>query len=220
MGTRHLIAVIKDGTHKIAQYGQWDGYPSGQGKDVIAFLENPVSVALLREGVDRTVFIDNERYAEILAAKNAELAAEVAGKDFISIDQASRVNEAMPTFDRDLGAEILQFVAQSTDPEIPLFDRWTFGYDSLFCEWAYVIDLDADQLEIYMGFQERSHTLGRWSDAPRGDNGYYGVRLIGTWGFDDLPTMEILQALTTGEDDEDGEKSLDGYHGVQIEVEG
>lgn len=29
MGTRHIIAVVADDEYKIAQYGQWDGYPSG-----------------------------------------------------------------------------------------------------------------------------------------------------------------------------------------------
>lgn len=27
MGTRHLTAVVIDGDYKVAQYGQWDGYP-------------------------------------------------------------------------------------------------------------------------------------------------------------------------------------------------
>ena len=28
MGTRNLTCVFKDGEYKVAQYGQWDGYPS------------------------------------------------------------------------------------------------------------------------------------------------------------------------------------------------
>jgi len=27
MGTRNLTCVMKDGQYKVAQYGQWDGYP-------------------------------------------------------------------------------------------------------------------------------------------------------------------------------------------------
>lgn len=31
MGTRNPTAVVLDGEYKLAQYGQWDGFPSGQG---------------------------------------------------------------------------------------------------------------------------------------------------------------------------------------------
>lgn len=40
MGTRHLIAAKVDGEYKLAQYGQWDGYPEGQGVAVLDFLVN------------------------------------------------------------------------------------------------------------------------------------------------------------------------------------
>lgn len=41
MGTRHRQAVIsKDGELKIQQYGQWDGYPSGQGVEILQYLRN------------------------------------------------------------------------------------------------------------------------------------------------------------------------------------
>lgn len=39
MGTRHSQTVIdKDGNLKLRQYGQWDGYPEGQGLDILKFL--------------------------------------------------------------------------------------------------------------------------------------------------------------------------------------
>lgn len=41
MGTRHLQTVItKNGEVKIKQYGQWDGYPSGQGLDILQYLRD------------------------------------------------------------------------------------------------------------------------------------------------------------------------------------
>ena len=30
MGTRHITAVVSEGQFVVAQYGQWDGYPTGQ----------------------------------------------------------------------------------------------------------------------------------------------------------------------------------------------
>lgn len=38
MGTRHLQMVInKVGETKLRQYGQWDGYPSGQGVNILNY---------------------------------------------------------------------------------------------------------------------------------------------------------------------------------------
>jgi hypothetical protein len=39
MGTRNLTVAIYNNQVKIAQYGQWDGYPSGQGNTILEFLK-------------------------------------------------------------------------------------------------------------------------------------------------------------------------------------
>lgn len=45
MGTRGLTAVMVDGEYKVAQYGQWDHYPDGQGKTALAFCRENLSTA-------------------------------------------------------------------------------------------------------------------------------------------------------------------------------
>ena len=40
MGTRNLTIVHKNGEYKVAQYGQWDGYPEGLGATLLNFLKN------------------------------------------------------------------------------------------------------------------------------------------------------------------------------------
>ena len=36
MGTRHITTVVAEGEFVVAQYGQWDGYPTGAGNDIVA----------------------------------------------------------------------------------------------------------------------------------------------------------------------------------------
>jgi len=56
MGTRNLTCVIKGGDFKVAQYGQWDGYPSGSGKDILEWLSDPkANFERLAAAVDKVV---------------------------------------------------------------------------------------------------------------------------------------------------------------------
>ena len=50
MGTRNLTMVYSNGNYKVVQYGQFDGYPSGLGVQVLSFLKGG-NVNGLREGL-------------------------------------------------------------------------------------------------------------------------------------------------------------------------
>lgn len=39
MGTRNLTIVHSNGEYKVAQYGQWDGYPEGLGVQLLKYLK-------------------------------------------------------------------------------------------------------------------------------------------------------------------------------------
>ena len=49
MGTRHLICAISDDEYRIAQYGQWDGYPEGQGAAILEFLKDKQVIPICPE---------------------------------------------------------------------------------------------------------------------------------------------------------------------------
>lgn len=59
-------------------------------------------------------------------------------------------------------------------------DTHDFLYDSLFCEFAYIVNLDDKTLEIYKGFNKSPGGKGRYADKfvdnLSGDR-YYGVTL-------------------------------------------
>lgn len=78
-----------------------------------------------------------------------------------------------------------------------MIDSAGFLADSLFCEWAYVINLDDCVLEVYRGFQSEPHSKGRYA-APSGCSVYYlpardgcsvyhPVALVASLPLDDLP---------------------------------
>jgi hypothetical protein len=187
MGTRNLIAVQLDGEYRVAQYGQWDGYPSGQGAEVLEFLSN----------WDRPLFEKKLRAVNFytpdeLAAIWREAGADEAG--YINYDAAQRQHRRTPEISRDAGADILKMV-QDRPEGIALKNSIDFAGDSLMCEYAYVIDLDANVLEVFKGFNNEPLPEGaRFTNAPRRGDEYYPVRLAASYPLGALPTVEKMVA--------------------------
>ena len=68
-----------------------------------------------------------------------------------------------------------------------MIDNEDFLKDSLFCEWAYIINLDTNKLEVYEGFQTtKSET--RYQPKNPGESGYWGCKLI-----EELPLDEKIE---------------------------
>ena len=66
MGTRNLTIVYVDGEYKVAQYGQWDGYPEGQGATCLDFLRNKMDEKIFREELHEVVFAKENLYMNFL----------------------------------------------------------------------------------------------------------------------------------------------------------
>lgn len=199
MGTRHIITVKKDKEHKLAQYGQWDGYPDGQGVDILNILKDKsFSIEILREKVDRISFIKNERefYDKVYKDLNIDV-----NNGFINVDDNNRINEIYPELNRDLGANIINLIQDEDKEEFRLINSIEFASDSLFCEWGYVIDLDEEVLKIFEGFnnkplneEEEFYYLQHISDERNKERDinarYYPIRLLHTVSLNDLPSNE------------------------------
>ena len=183
MGTRNLTAVFYKGEYRIAQYGQWDGYPDGQGITTLEFL---------RDHMDFDKFTGN-------LMKLRDMTPE----DGAEIDKVREWPKVYPHLSRDAGAKVLQMVQEG--PDGMLIERnINFAGESLFCEWAYVIDFDKGTFEAFKGFnKQKLDPSERFAGIPLDDTEYQQVKFVTSWRLDALPTNEkFLKELEPAEADE------------------
>jgi len=128
MGTRNLTIVKNNlGETKIAQYGQWDGYPSYSGIQALNFLRDEYNQTLLNVKLDLVQFVGDE---EVDTLYKQYESTDWENKDFLN---------AYPGLHRDTGIGILEIVANATAP-IKSVDNTEFAKDELFCEGIYEVD--------------------------------------------------------------------------------
>lgn len=200
MGTRHLTAVYINGEYKVAQYGQWDGYPEGQGMTCLNFARR------IADKIEREKFAAKVRAAQWITEAEAD-----AINRRIESGELENWQEEYPALTRDTGSEILNVVMNAPDG-IKLNNEISFAADSLFCEWAWVIDLDAGTFEGFKGFntdrpltpEDRFYFLRNRETAN-----YHCVILKAKWSLDSLPTDEdFLAAFKEPEELPDYETQL------------
>ena len=187
MGTRNLTLVIHKGKTRMAQYGQWDGYPDGLGMDLAGFLDG-VNLDVLRQAIEKCVFVDR---------KTIEKYYKEAGHDGspngVKLDVGDTFKAKHPLLDRDYsGGKALEVILGLVNKKGPieLSDQGDFARDSLFCEWAYVLDLDKEVIEIYKGFNTKNPLMKKdrfyyLQDKAKltksGKNLYFPVKLEKSW---------------------------------------
>lgn len=132
MGTRGLTKVIdKDGILKVAQYGQWDHYPEGQGLNVLSILTaDRYAVEELELALDKCRFVSEDEREAIYADYNNKYPDTTHMRKFGSI---------LPSFSRDTCSDILKVVRWSNS-EVLLIDESDFESDDLFCEGVYTVN--------------------------------------------------------------------------------
>lgn len=179
MGTRNLTFVILDKKIRVAQYCQWDGYPCGQGKDIANFLTKAMNKKLFREKI---------RALKSVSAKKVESYWKKLGADgsgSVSFKVSDKLKDKYPQFHRDTGAKILQLIQDGKTKEVYL--NTEFMKDSLFCEYAYVIDLDSGVLEVYEGFNQKPMRKDeRFYSSEANKEGFFPVRLKRKFKFFEL----------------------------------
>ena len=198
MGTRHLTIVFDAGEYRVAQYGQWDGYPEGAGIKILRFLRDEMDEFKFRIRLSRFNFVDEY---DNKITKRIDKAFEKGIGSYV-----------FPEFSRDTGCDILPMIQNSTATTRYLGNHIDFAAESVFCEWAYVVDFNHRTFEVFQGFNktpleenERFYFLNDKADpdpAPSGAR-YYPVRLAATFNLDNLPEDDEFLDVFKVDDEED-----------------
>lgn len=205
MGTRHLTIMVVDGEHKVAQYGQWDGYPDGAGTTILAALKRA-------HAEDFEDFREKVRSTRFISAEDVERRWKEAGADgsgMVSMEVSDAMKSKYPQLQRDMGYAVVDHLIDSA-PGQELTDNISFVADSLFCEYAYVVDLDTNTFEVYRGFNQTpldaserfaSYFSAEGQEHRNPDDLYHPVRLWQSFDLNSLPEEEAFLAALQDEEE-------------------
>lgn len=199
MSTRGAVGFAVDGGLKLT-YNHSDSYPSGLGQDVVDFLltlfhgpdfvmteSHTFDIEMLKEKVRAVKFITDGQKPTRAEKEYYKPHADLSVSNQ-SLDDWYCLLRNFQGVDglKGIVGGIVKHISNSN----------AFPEESLFCEWAYVIDLDKQALEVYKGFQHTRPKTGRFKDAKPQD-GYYGCKLVKKIPFKKL-TADCLSKVKEG----------------------
>ena len=179
MSTRGAYGFRVGGVDKVS-YNHSDSYPAGLGVDIVAFIKENSDKVLLKIAKGIELVKSNIAPTQKQMSKCKEFADLSVGKGKIT-DWYCLLRNAQGNLN-----------AHKKTPY--MIDGSSFLADSLFCEWAYIINLDTMKLEVYKGFNTDSKEAGRYASSidsymkekKEGDDKYYGVALV-----DEIPLDKV-----------------------------
>jgi hypothetical protein len=231
MGTRGAYGVVIGETEKIS-YGQYDAYPQGKGLDNLRWLREVVEEDYLEQtrklAQECRVVSDAKKPTKKDIEHLAPFTNLGVGEQEVT-DWYCLTRETQGDIGAMLGCGYIN-------------DFHAFPLDSLFCEWAYIVDFDCNVFEVYEGFQKELPKAGRWAGRPTpeedrqnyldhlewcADNkrepwqpkvsDYKAVELVGSWPLDALPSdEEFLDLDPPGELKEQWKWTEYGYEAAKL----
>lgn len=178
MSTRGLYGFRKNGEDKTT-YNHYDSYPNGLGKEVIRFCLNTLE-SFKHAMCDSIELVSEE---DKPSREQIEFCNRYNSSDFtVSSQREDDWYCLLRNVQGDLMA--LKNIVEH-EGKCYMIDNHDFIKDSLFCEWAYIINLDDRVLEIYQGFQERPDPNNRYG-CERNRDGYYPCKKALSIPFDVL----------------------------------
>lgn len=185
MSTRGLYGLRKDGVDKLT-YNHSDSYPEWLGKKITVFCATN-TVEQMKNIYDHIVMIDESVPPTKAQIQECVKAGYYDGRvsEQSTDDWYCLLRKLQGNF------EALEALGMG-EKKIYMSDNSGFIKDSLFCEYAYIINLDEETLEFYKGFQRKPCEGNRYGEIE--DDGYYPCKMVL-----EIPLKEIAPVNTTVE---------------------
>jgi len=158
MGTRGAWGFVHNGVERIT-YNHFDSYFDGLGADLLAWARQADWDKVRQQVTDLHMVDETE-------APNDDERAQVADYTDSGVSTGTDWYSALRHCQGD---------PEKTLASGFMIDSTGFPVDSLFCEYAYIFDLDSGTFEVYVGFNKTLPTAGRWAGrpTPEEDNDHY-----------------------------------------------
>jgi hypothetical protein len=183
VSTRGSLTFVVDNDEKTS-YNHHDSYPSGLGAKVLCWLRDA--------RMDKAALHRSARQLRVASFDSSPTPEDIERlAEFADRPVSERtVNSWYSLLGNTQGSpgEILRAGV--------IEDCSGFPFNSVSCEWGYVVDLDTGTFEVYEGHQDEPHGKGRF--AARADAitepGCYPIALVASWPLSALPSQEDFLA--------------------------
>lgn len=192
MGTRGLYGFRKNGIDKTT-YNHFDSYPDCLGNNVVEFCKS-TSIAEMNKIFDTIVLVEED--SKPTKQQIYDCAAYYDGsvsrqnmEDWYCLLRKAQGNP-------NVYKSGLKYMVDNSE----------FIKDSLFCEYAYIINLDTECLEFWVGFQNKPDANNRYGTESDDNIGkYFPCKMVAYYPLDtDKTVEEIVEDMNniSREDDE------------------
>jgi hypothetical protein len=186
MGTRGIWGLRKKG-HTIAVYHHFDSYPEGLGYGFTEFLKKNTNEKLTRF-FDHIVEIDEK------VQPTEEQVQYCIQMGWCDLNVSSRSTADWYCLLRETQEpENWQF-AVDHGKTVYVENYTDFIKDSLFCEYAYIYDIDSEVLELYKGFQHEPQESNPYG-CEKDEDGYYPCKMVGAICKEDVDGSTVKEIV-------------------------
>ena len=178
MSTRGIFGIRKGNEDKLT-YNHSDSYPDWLGEKMVEFCAT-TSIEALNSIYDRIELVDE-------GAKPTAAQIEACAK-YANTSVSTGSTDDWYCLLRELQGHPEEW--KNIDGTIYMIDDADFIKNSLFCEYGYIINLDTECLEFWIGWQKVPWNENRYGTECN-DSGYYPCWMIKEYPLEDISVDSV-----------------------------